>query len=66
MAEEQLQGRKPRDKRKQSVYVPEDMLEEISIEARRLDRSLSWFIQQCVRGHMPAMKKLQEHRTTKP
>ncbi|MEP6859834.1 MAG: TIGR04563 family protein [Deltaproteobacteria bacterium] len=33
------------DKRKQSLYFPEDMLEEIKHEAARLDRSLSWIIQ---------------------
>ena len=34
------------DKRKQSLYFPEDMLEEISKEAMRQDRSLSWVVQQ--------------------
>ena len=34
------------DKRKQSLYFPEDMLKEIQHEAQRLDRSLSWIIQQ--------------------
>lgn len=34
------------DKRKQSLYFPEDMLEEIQHEAKRLDRSLSWIVQQ--------------------
>ena len=34
------------DKRKQSLYFPEEMLEEIKREAARLDRSLSWIIQQ--------------------
>jgi uncharacterized small protein (TIGR04563 family) len=34
------------DKRKQSLYFPEDMLSEIQNEAKRLDRSLSWIIQQ--------------------
>jgi uncharacterized small protein (TIGR04563 family) len=33
------------DKRKQSLYFPEDMLKEIQLEARRLDRSLSWIVQ---------------------
>ncbi len=33
------------DKRKQSLYFPEDMLNEIQAEANRLDRSLSWFVQ---------------------
>ncbi|MDB4968906.1 MAG: hypothetical protein JWN44_4595 [Myxococcales bacterium] len=33
------------DKRKQSLYFPEDMLKEIQDEARRQDRSLSWIVQ---------------------
>ena len=32
------------DKRKQSLYFPEDMLKEIE-EATRQDRSLSWIVQ---------------------
>jgi uncharacterized small protein (TIGR04563 family) len=35
------------DKRKQSLYFPEEMLTEIQHEAARLDRSLSWIVQQC-------------------
>ena len=37
-------GRKS-DKRKQSLYFPEEMLREIIAEAARLDRSLSWIMQ---------------------
>ena len=33
------------DKRKQSLYFPEEMLREIIAEAARLDRSLSWIMQ---------------------
>ncbi len=33
------------DKRKQSLYFPEDMLREIQQEAARQDRSLSWIVQ---------------------
>ena len=33
------------DKRKQSLYFPEDMLQEIKKEAQRQDRSLSWIVQ---------------------
>ena len=33
------------DKRKQSLYFPDDMLNEIMREAIRLDRSLSWIVQ---------------------
>jgi uncharacterized small protein (TIGR04563 family) len=37
------------DKRKQSLYFPEDMLKEIQVEANRQDRSLSWIVQQAWR-----------------
>ena len=37
------------DKRKQSLYFPDDMLEEIMKEAIRLDRSLSWVVQRAWR-----------------
>ena len=33
------------DKRKQSLYFPEVMLNEITAEANRQDRSLSWIVQ---------------------
>ena len=33
------------DKRKQSLYFPEDMLQGITAEAARQDRSLSWIVQ---------------------
>ena len=33
------------DKRKQSLYFPEEMLKEIQAEATRQDRSLSWIVQ---------------------
>jgi len=37
------------DKRKQSLYFPEDMLAEIKREALRQDRSMSWIVQQAWR-----------------
>jgi uncharacterized small protein (TIGR04563 family) len=33
------------DKRKQSLYFPEETLKEIGAEATRQDRSLSWIVQ---------------------
>jgi len=41
------------DKRKQSLYFPEDMLREIQVEANRQDRSLSWIVQQAWRLARP-------------
>lgn len=43
---EKEEDKKKSDKRKQSLYFPEWMLEEIAKEARRQDRSLSWIVQQ--------------------
>ncbi len=37
------------DKRKQSLYFPEDILREMQQEATRQDRSLSWIMQQAWR-----------------
>jgi uncharacterized small protein (TIGR04563 family) len=37
------------EKQKQSLYFPEDMLREIMVESTRLDRSLSWTVQQAWR-----------------
>jgi len=52
------------DKRKQSLYFPEEMLREIQGEATRQDRSLSWIVQQAWRAarsqvaKMPGMEDL--------
>lgn len=46
------------DKRKQSLYFPEEMLQEIQHEAARLDRSLSWIVQRCVKLGLDEIRKL--------
>ena len=46
------------DKRKQSLYFPEAMLQEIQREAARLDRSLSWIVQRCVRIGLGDIRRL--------
>lgn len=46
------------DKRKQSLYFPEDMLDEIKHEANRLDRSLSWIVQRAWRVARNDIKRL--------
>jgi uncharacterized small protein (TIGR04563 family) len=54
----------PTEKRKQSLYFPEEMLREIQEEATRQDRSLSWIMQQAWRSaraqiaKMPGMDEL--------
>jgi len=46
------------DKRKQSLYFPETMLNHLQYEADRLDRSLSWVVQRCVKVALPQLKEL--------
>jgi uncharacterized small protein (TIGR04563 family) len=53
----------PTDKRKQSLYFPEEMLREIQEEATRQDRSLSWIVQQAwraARGQIAKMPGMDE------
>ncbi len=44
------------DKRKQSLYFPEDMLKEIQEEATRQDRSLSWIVQKAWKSARATIK----------
>jgi uncharacterized small protein (TIGR04563 family) len=46
------------DKRKQSLYFPELMLKDLQKEADRLERSLSWVVQRCVRAGLPTLENL--------
>lgn len=46
------------DKRKQSLYFPEETLAEISVEAKRLDRSLSWIVQRAWKMARAEIKKI--------
>lgn len=48
----------PTDKRKQSLYFPEEMLREIQEEATRQDRSLSWIMQQAWRSARPTVERM--------
>jgi uncharacterized small protein (TIGR04563 family) len=51
------------DKRKQSLYFPEEMLKEIQEEATRQDRSLSWIVQQAwkvARGDIQKMPSVND------
>jgi len=45
------------DKRKQSLYFPEEMLNEITAEATRQDRSLSWIVQKAWKISRKEIKK---------
>ncbi len=49
------------DNRKQSLYFPEEMLNEIRTEAERLERSLSWCLQ---RAWKLARKELAKYPGT--
>jgi uncharacterized small protein (TIGR04563 family) len=46
------------DARKQSLYFPEDMLGEIQTQAQRLDRSLSWVVQQAWKIAKQELRKI--------
>ncbi|HEX9573653.1 MAG TPA: TIGR04563 family protein [Myxococcales bacterium] len=46
------------DARKQSLYFPEDMLNEIQQQAQRLDRSLSWVVQQAWKISKAELRKI--------
>jgi len=46
------------DARKQSLYFPEEMLQEITDEAQRLERSLSWVVQRAWKLARTDMKKV--------
>ncbi len=43
--------------KKQSLYFPQEMLEEIKAEAVRLERSLSWVVQRAWRRARDEIKK---------
>ncbi len=49
------------DKRKQSLYFPETMLQEIKEEAARLDRSLSWVVQRAWKIAREQIKKTPDN-----
>lgn len=59
-------GRVSTDKRKQSLYFPEAMLKELQREADRLERSLSWVVQRCVRQGLPVVGKQASSTTPEP
>lgn len=46
------------DHRKQSLYFPEDMLDEMQKEAIRQDRSLSWIVQQAWKVARSELRKM--------
>ncbi len=46
------------DKRKQSLYFPEAMLDEIQKEAQRLQRSMSWVVQRAWKHARREIKSL--------
>jgi uncharacterized small protein (TIGR04563 family) len=54
------------DKRKQSIYLPEDVLLDLRSEANRTDRSLSWLIQQAWKmaraniGELPTIPRREQ------
>jgi uncharacterized small protein (TIGR04563 family) len=58
VAENEANSKGGSDKRKQSLYFPEAMLQEIKDEAARLDRSLSWVVQRAWKMARLEIKKI--------
>ena len=56
----------PTDKRKQSLYFPEDLLQEIQQEAIRQDRSLSWIVQQAWKLARERIMRVPSTRNSPP
>jgi len=56
-----------KDNRKQSLYFPEEMLQEMKVEAERLDRSLSWVVQRAWKiargevGKLPSVNEVSDN-----
>ena len=46
------------DARTQSLYFPDEMLSEIQTQAQRLDRSLSWVVQQAWKISKQDLRKI--------
>jgi len=46
------------DNRKQSLYFPEAMLDDIKAESARLDRSLSWVVQRAWKTARAEIRKI--------
>jgi uncharacterized small protein (TIGR04563 family) len=49
---------------KQSIYMKEGMLVHLDAEARRLDRSMSWVIQRCVKSALASVRALPRQDAT--
>lgn len=46
------------DPRKTSVYFPSDMIRDLRRESIRLDRTVSWIVQRCVRIGLEEIRKM--------
>jgi len=58
MTETTQRSQKKSDKRKQSLYFPEEMLQQIRDEANRQDRSLSYIVQRAIKHAMEELRTL--------
>jgi predicted transcriptional regulator len=52
----QRKKREPHFKR--SAYLKGDLRDQVQAEAKRLERSVSWVIQQCVKHELPNIQAL--------
>lgn len=58
MSENETKSEKKSDMRKQSLYLPTDVVTALQEEAKRLDRSLSWVVQRCIKSALPEVREL--------
>jgi len=60
----EVKGAKKADKRKQSLYLPADVVDALTEEAARLDRSLSWVVQRCVKLALNDIRQMPSVEST--
>ena len=51
-------GRGLSEARKQSIYLQDDVIDALVSEGQRLDRSVSWLVQYCVRRSLKTVQAL--------
>lgn len=54
------------DPRKISVYFPNEMIRELRHESIRLDRTVSWLVQRCVRIGLEELKQMPSINDPEP
>lgn len=47
-------------KRKKTLYMPDKLIKPLETEAKRIDRTVSWVVSECVRSAMPKIRELEQ------